>query len=339
MYNIYKGRIKSVDKVKIRDNITTYTVDSASNTIGNSPQNKIFYNIQHSYQQEADNSDGVFRPGSLVFFIADSAGSGGAILCTISENPGSKLQLKGSLKDTISDIFKTTDAPPVTAGDFFWSKLDALVLFAYSGLIKLRSRLGLEILLNPVINKMSLIGKKIRLNFSGLEQNILEFGFEDEDAGEVNINLAFTTDTTGLDEDASLVALKLGSFKDKAKRFLFNITKLLTKEPKFTASINRDGDIDIKAQSLTFNFNNKAIIEFKEDGKVFIKPEEFHLGKGTTNQPMIRGKEFGINYDDLLDLLKDHVHSGDSLPSTTLEGLSSKKLQIDKELSKTKKID
>lgn len=341
MYKIYRGRIRSIDTIKIKDNITTYTVGNATDSMGGKTENKIFYAIQHSYGMgEPDSMDGVLRKGVPVFFIADSSGSGGAILCTIQESPGSKLEPKASLKDNISTLFQSNDKPPTTPGDFLWSKFSALVLFAYSGLIKLRAKLGLEIILNPVLERLDVLGKKIRINFGGLEQNILEFGFQDESQGQVNINLGFITDTTGTDKESSVMGLKVGRMKEPANRVLFSIMDYTTKEIKTKILIDKDGNIELKGKSIKMSLNDKSQVEIDETGKAYVKTEEFYLGRGTTDQPFIRGKEFAKNYLNLLKLLKYHRHLSNGSPSPELQHIhETQALQESKELSKTNKLD
>lgn len=339
MYNIYKGRIKSVDKVKFLHGITAYTVGDAQDSLGATSKNKIFYNILHNYQTDPDSSDGQYRPGTLVFFTADSSGSDGSIIAAISENPGLKLKINPAVKDEdLSKIFKTSDAPPVTSGDWLWQKMEALIMFAYSGLIRLRSKLGLEIVMSPETGLLKVVADKIRVFFSSLNYNVLEVNNQD---GNVDINLAFTTDTIGDDKDASLLQAKLGQISktEKAKRVFFSIINIFTKKANFTLDVDKDGQTEIKLKNVKLNINDKAEVFINDEGKAYFKTVEYYLGQGTTDQPFIRGKEFADNYVGLLDLLKYHVHYSNGSPSPQLRLVKEKELKVDKELSKTNKLD
>lgn len=335
MYNIYKGRIKSVDKVKFLHGITTYTVGDAQDSLAPTNKNKIFYNILHNYQTDPDSADGQYRVGTLVFFIADGSGSDGSIISAINENPGTKLKVNPAVKEDLSTIFKTADQPPVTSGDWLWTKMEALVMFAYSGVIKLRSKLGLELTMNPETGLLKVVADKIRVFFSGLNYNVLEVNNKD---GNVDINLAFTTDTTGEDTESSLIQAKLGRIS-ATKRILFSIINIFTKKANFTLEINKDGETEIKLKNVKLNINDNAEVFIDSDGKAYFKTPEYYLGKGTVDQPFIRGEKFAINYERLLELLKYHTHFSYNSPSPQLRLLREQRLKEDVELSKTNKLD
>jgi hypothetical protein len=335
MYNIYKGRIKSVDKVKFLHGITTYTIGDVQDSLSPTNKNRIFYNILHNYQTDPDSADGQYRPGTLVFFTADSSGSDGSIIAAIGENPGLKLKVNPAVKDDdLSKIFKTSDAPPVTSGDWLWQKMEALVMFAYSGLIRLRSKLGLEIVMSPETGLLKVVADKIRVFFSSLNYNVLEVNNQD---GKVDINLAFTTDTIGDDKDASLLQAKLGQISktEKAKRVFFSIINIFTKKANFTLDVDKDGQTEIKLKNIKLNINDKAEVFIDSDGKTYFRVPEYYLGQGDVKENFIRGKEFAKNYKELLSLLKYHTHINSNSPSAQLQKLViDKELQIDKELSK-----
>jgi hypothetical protein len=337
MYRIYKGYVESVDKVKTKDNITTYTIGKAVDTLNSTKPNRVFYNVKHGYQTEPEDADGLFRKGTLVFFVSDDSGSDGVILQAIQDNPFKTPRvLPGD--DDLSNIFKSTDKPPISSGDYLWSKFDAIVMYAYTGMIKLRSKLGLEIHLDPVLDTLRVMAKKLHFRFGGFDGNVLSADLDD-DTGAVSLNLGFATDTSGKDEDASLIGSKLGRLQDKTKRFLFHITDIKTKDTKTKVTINKDGDIDILGKSLVINFRDKASIIIDEEGKAYIQTEEFYLGKGTTDQPFLRGKDFKENYDTLLRLVREHRHPANGVQSFDLIGLSNLELEENRELSKTNFLD
>lgn len=335
MYNIYKGRIKSVDKVKFIHGITTYTIGDAVNTLDSKLKNNIFYNILHNYQSDPTGADGQYRPGTLVFFVADSSGSDGSILSAVDENPGMKLKVNPAVSEDLSTIFNSSDKPPITTGDWLWTKMQALVMFAYSGVIKLRSKLGLEITMNPETSLLKVVAERIRILFSGLNYNVLEINNR---SGDVDINLAFTTDTTGTDTEASLIQTKLGKIS-ATKRVLFSIINIFTKKANFTLEINKDGETEIKLKNIKLNINDSAEVFIDSEGKAYFKTTEYYLGQGTVNQPFIRGEKFAINYEKLLELLKYHRHFSNGSPSPELRLLREQRLKDDVELSKTNKLD
>lgn len=343
MYKIYQGVIKSVDKVKRNDNITTYTIHNVRDSVTNQMPNKIFHNIAHGYTNDPDNNDTIYADGTLVFFISDDrAMSDGVILSALQHNPGSRLQLpKSIIGEDYSELFETSE-PFLTKKDIVFKKLQGLILLAYTGMIKLRSKFGLEILMNPVIDKMTVLAKKLKFQFHGLEHNVLEIGFQNEDKGLTNINLGFVTDTTGEDPTSSLINVKLGMHKDPNTRATISITDTNTAVLKQNLTISKDGSVELFLKDLTIKVSDQAIVKFDSDGKAYIQTNEFYLGKGTVDQPFIRGTVFKENYDELLDLVKHHGHlviQGRALPSGSLQGLAAKKLQEDKELSKTNKLD
>lgn len=335
MYNIYKGRIKSIDKVKFLHGITTYTIGDAQDALATTNKNKIFYNILHNYQTDPDSADGQYRVGTLVFFISDSSGSDGSIISAISENPGAKLKVNPAVGEDLSTIFKTSDQPPVTAGDWLWAKMEALVMFAYAGAIRLRSKLGLEIVMNPETGLLKVVADKIRIFFSSLNYNVLEVNNRE---GDVDINLGFTTDTTGTDTEASLIQAKLGKIS-ATKRILFSIINIFTKKANFTLEINKDGETEIKLKNIKLNINDSAEVFIDSEGKAYFKTTEYYLGQGTVDQPFIRGEKFAINYEKLLELLKYHRHFSNGSPSPELRLLREQRLKDDVELSKTNKLD
>lgn len=336
MYRIYKGYIQSIDKVKNRDNITTYSIYRAKNSLTDKG-NLTFYNIAHGYQGDADANDGLYAKGTLVYFIADETQADGVIICTVQENPIKRpTVLQGD--DDFSKLFQTTDKPPMTPGDYLWTKYDALVLFAYNGLLKLRSKLGLELFLNPITETFQIMAKRIKIQFGGFEGNVMSANL-DKTTGAVSLNLGFTTDTTEEDKDASLIQASIGQLQTKVKRFLFAITSLLDKKIKFSTDIDKDGVINVYGDSLKINFNNQSTIEIDNQGNAYIKTKEFYLGQGDTTQPMIRGTEFAENYSNLINIIKSHRHPANGVPSFDLQKLELNKLQEGKELSKTNKLD
>lgn len=369
MYELYVGFIHSIEKTKSDGKrITSYVIHMAANS-ANSARNKVFRNIYHSYAGDPDTSDGIFREGTKVIFMADESGHG-FILSAISRNPGTerKIDLDPNL-DTSSTFLENIDNGeiPITESDWIQKKMDGWIAILYSGLVWLRSKKNLEIIMNPVLNMMELLASKfsIKVGPDGLQYGSLNFDINKR-TGKANFSVVMTSDTTGLDSTGTLSYFKMGQHEENPlKRASFVLAKNIAGPPQtnkildvssyadgsvsidcqngvLNLNIDLLGNVSLKATSLDININETAKLKLNTDGSSSLKTTGLSLGNDAATEPFILGNKFASNYRDLLNLLANHTHAvaeAVATSSPTLTALSTKSLKQGIELSAKHKLD
>ena len=372
MFKLYVGYIASVEKSKSAgEKITTYTIEMAQDSI-DGPRNKVFRNIYHSYSGDPDSADGILREGTKVIFIADKAGYG-FIIATADKNPGIRQvipmkDLAGGTGIGIStdflDNIDNGSGIVVSEADWIQKKMDGWIGILYSGLVWLRSKPGLEFIMNPVLDLVRIVAKKftIKVGPEGLEHGSLSFDF-DKRQGKANFSVLMASDTTGLDPTGTISMFKMGQHTDPLKKVSFFLAKNIVGPPEankildinayvdgtvtidcqnkiLNLKIDPVGNVTLNATSLCININELGKLKINSDGTSELKTSNLNLGDGVINQSFMRGDSFKENYDDLLDLLKNHTHGSLNAPSIDLQiPLPLKKLQKGKELSSKHNLD
>lgn len=362
MYKIFKGYIKDVEREKSKHGITTYLIEGSVDS-GLKTSFKSFKNIAHGFASDPATTDELFNKGTLVLFAVDETGDG-AILSALDRNPGASVPIPLKQEDNeqtkdLQGISSKMGDIQLSPGDWIKKKLDGWIAILYSGLIWLRAKKGVELIVNPLTEMIEGFANRFRINL-GVHGTL--FFDLDKERGKASFDFLINSDTTGEDTEGTIVHIKAGHIKNTNKKLLLNVFKnsltdpdifytdidvdgninIAHKKNKTTINIDSDGNISIKSKSFKFNVNDKAEVEIKEDGKMYVKPEEYYIGKGTTDQPFVRGTALKENYDSVLDLVRDHEHlviNGKAIRSFDLIPLTTKKLASGVELSTNKKMD
>jgi len=371
-YEILKGTIKGVE---IKEGTAYYTVEVGSQ---DSVNRKIAKNVRHGFQFDPSGGNAVYGEGTSVYIsgiITPTGIQDGVILAAVRPHAGSMRPISSPLQSIYEklkeDGGESSGAEGLTPGDIFQRRGDGVFKFAYNGMYKILSKLGLGWIMDPSGDKMHGYANNFEMtlgNYGTIRSEIdkesktalLHFDFLNSvdqldtngslitmDIGEVNrtgriaFNIIDATDPTGKIFRNRISIDKDGRVGIMAKDVTLDISSdsNITKTAKIT--IDEDGQLKITVKDMTLNISssnntNAAEITIDENGNARLKTETFKLGKGEPNQSMVRGSAFSENYNGLIDIIKV------VLPSAALQAAAeNKKIHdgISPELSTTNKLD
>lgn len=350
-YQIFRGVIR--DR-KIVEGQAYYKVSCSSDSADLTT--KLTANdVRHGYTSDPSGACEVYEIDTSVYVAGCQQGfqiRDGVIISAVSPRAGGYTPIKSPLQPIYDklkeDGGESGDAEGLTGGDFFRKRGDGFVKFAYNGLLKLVSKLGLSIMLDPLGNFMHFAAQNWQFlfgNYGSASSEILP------DYNEAKFNFWFINDPSETNPQASLINLDLGHVDDNGGRIKLTLYDAATGIPRSRLYIDRTGSVSIQSKDIKFKIkegdddaiDDAASLEIDKDGNAILKTTTFKLGKGEVEQYFIRGKEMQSNYDQLLKLLKEHEHpvvNGKAFRSFTLQSAPSDlKLTEGKELSTTNKLD
>lgn len=358
-YEILRGVIKSRE---IIEGTAYYTVQCGDNE---SSGRKMGFKVRHGFQFDPSGGNAVYDEGTSVYICGIAGPTGiqdGVILAAVRPRAGGYKTIESPLKDIYDklkeDGGESNGAEGLTAGDIFYNRASGVFKFAYNGMYKILSKIGLGWIMDPGTDKMHGFANNFEMTLGNYGTVKSEIDTEDKTA---ILHLDFLTSVDQMNPNASLILIDIGGIDEKNRVSLsvIDATDSTGQLYRTKVNIDKDGRVEILAKDVSIDISSDAgitkaaEIKVDESGNATFKTETFKLGKGDTVENFVRGKSFKKNYHDLLNLLLNHQHTvipngnhllaiSSSIETGALQGLErimEQDLEEDKELSKTNYLD
>jgi hypothetical protein len=341
-YKIVRGVIK---ERRIEDGTAYYTVQYSLSTELSSKS--LGFNIRHGFPNDPSGGNAVYDIGSSVFvagIITPTGLQDGVILCAVRPRSGNSKTIESPLKPVYEKLKEdggdSLGAEGLTPGDVFYKRGDGIFKFAYNGMYKILSKIGLGWIINPASDRMHGYANNLEFTFGN-------YGYMSSEVipqtGEALFHFHFNSSASQIEPNASLITLDIGKI-DSDQRVSFSVidaTDPTGELYKTKLKIDKNGKVEILAKDITLNISsdsgitNKAIvnidengnasvqtnsfnlktkdgsgeINIDEEGNALVKTETLKLGKGTTNQNFIRGQALKTTINANNSALKFHTHA------------------------------
>jgi hypothetical protein len=341
-YEILRGIIK---KKEVVEGTTYYTIQCG---YGDAAARKMAFNVRHGFQFDPSGGNAVYDEGTSVYVAGIVTSTGvqdGVILAAVRPRAGGSMAIESKLKPIYDKLKEdggdSAGAEGLTPGDIFYRRGNGVFKFAYNGLFKILSKIGLGWIMDPSGDKMHGYANNFEFTLGNYGTIRSEINKESKTA---LLHFDFINSVDQMDSNGSLITLDIGEV-NRTGRIALNVIDATDPTGQLYRAkllIDKDGRVEILAKDTTINISSDsgltkaAEIKVDEEGNAIVKTETFKLGKGTTDQSMVRGVKFAENYNGLIDIIKV------VLPSAPLQiAAEDKKIYdgVSPELSTTNKID